>query len=273
MIKKVCVLTKSYKHGGFCVAGIDMENKKWIRFVSSVDPNEDEIKKEFMFSAIRPITCLDVIKVDLFRHAPNNCQTENWLINGSYRPIYVRTLTVKELIDLVKIDDDKNFIVNRSDYLLPSEIKNEKRSLYIYAVTNLTIDVTGYESFGEVKVKYKCSFDYNGFSYSNISLTDPEYRDASNNGLRLPNALIVASLPCIPYKDGWYYKFCAKIIPIDNEDVETIKSKNSKEQDPKDSGVILCIANQLNPFTKEKITGIDEKLKQRLLEIALKLKP
>ena len=27
MKKQICILTKSYKHGGYCVAGIDMETK------------------------------------------------------------------------------------------------------------------------------------------------------------------------------------------------------------------------------------------------------
>ena len=49
MIKQICILTKSYKHGGYCVAGIDVNNNEWIRLVNSDNPANDEIRKEQMF--------------------------------------------------------------------------------------------------------------------------------------------------------------------------------------------------------------------------------
>lgn len=35
MEKKIIILTKSKKHSGYCVAGIDYETGEWIRLVSS----------------------------------------------------------------------------------------------------------------------------------------------------------------------------------------------------------------------------------------------
>lgn len=40
MKKNIIILTKSIKHGGFCVAGIDTDNGEWIRLISS-DANSE----------------------------------------------------------------------------------------------------------------------------------------------------------------------------------------------------------------------------------------
>ena len=53
MIKKICILTKSVKDSGYCVAGIDVENKNWIRLVSSKDG--DAIPKELLDNAPKSI--------------------------------------------------------------------------------------------------------------------------------------------------------------------------------------------------------------------------
>ena len=34
MTKEVAILTKSSKHGGFCVAGVDLDTGEWVRLVS-----------------------------------------------------------------------------------------------------------------------------------------------------------------------------------------------------------------------------------------------
>lgn len=217
MIKQICILTKSYKHGGFCVAGIDVATKEWVRIVNSTDPNTDELRKEQLLVDGKVIECLDVIEYDFIQNVPNACQVENWLLNARITPRYIKTLTLEDLVKIIKLDRDNDFILNNANLLNADEIKSISRSLYIYHVKSLKIDATTYESYGEIKFKYKCSFVYNDKLYSNISLTDPIYRDISNDGVNLDNALIITSLPCVPYGDGLYYKFVAKIIPINPE--------------------------------------------------------
>lgn len=215
MIKQICILTKSYKHGGFCVAGIDLNTKEWVRLVNSDNPDIDEIKKEQMFLNGEPIECLDVIECDFIKRIPHSCQTENWLLNNSFQPKYIKTITIEELMKIVKIEKDDYFIFNQSNLLSSFEISKINRSLYLYHVQNLKIEAISYEYYGEIRFKYKCSFIYNNIQYNNISLTDPTYRDIIQDGLNLEHALIIASLPCVPYKDNFYYKFVAKVIPVD----------------------------------------------------------
>lgn len=217
MIKQICILTKSYKHGGYCVAAIEISTKEWIRLVNSDDPKTDEIRKEQMYLNGKTIDCLDVVEYDFIKNISNSCQTENWLLNTSVKPKYIRTISIEELAKIIKLEKDKCFIFDKAGFLSVNEISNIKRSLYIFHVQNLKIDASTYESYGEIRFRYKCSFDYNNNQYDNISLTDPIYRDLSQNGINISNALVIASLPCIPYTDNLYYKFVAKIIPIDPE--------------------------------------------------------
>ena len=215
MIRQICILTKSYKHGGYCVAGVDINTKEWIRLVNSDNPNTDEIRKEQMILGCKSIECLDVIECDFIKNIPNNCQVENWLLNTSIKPRFIKSITMEQLANLIKIDKENYFIFNKENLLNADEITNVNRSLYVFHVRDLKIEAATYESYGEIRFKYRCSFNYNDNQYNNISLTDPVYRDTSQDGLNLSNALIIASLPCVPYSDNLYYKFVAKIMPID----------------------------------------------------------
>ena len=58
----------------------------------------------------------------------------------------------------------------------------------------------------------KCSFRYKGRLYTDISLTDPEYRKEEYNGKNFGTVALVMSLSAVPYEnDGMYYKFVAKV--------------------------------------------------------------
>ncbi len=238
MIKRICVLTKSYKHGGYCVAGIDIDSKQWVRLVNSEDPNNDEIKKEQMVLNGNSIECLDVIEFDFIKNIQCSCQTENWLLNKEYKPRFIKSISLKELIDLLTINEEDNFILNYSNVLNGTEIEKVNHSLFVYCVSKLKIEVSSYDYFDKIKFKCKCSFEYNNNTYHNISLTDPIYRDLSQNGNCLDNALIIASLPCIPFDNNLYYKFVAKIIPIDKQTacyIKKLKEGNKKENEVKNS--------------------------------------
>lgn len=277
MKKQICILTKSYKNGGYCVAGIDVESKQWVRLVNSEDHTADEIRKEQMFFNGKAINCLDVLEYDFIDNIPFSCQTENWLLNNSIPPKFVKTISLEELINFAIIDEEEFFIYNKLNLLNDREIVKVKRSLFLFHVKNLKIEAKSYEKNGEIRFRYKCVFEYNGEKYSNISLTDPLYRDVVLDGEVLEEALIIASLPCIPYTDGSFYKFVAKIIPID-EEIFTHKEKGNFNQQTNEEDIendncfsnkeiLICVANSVNPYTGEKILGIDEELKKALLKI------
>lgn len=248
MIKQICILTKSYKHGGYCVAGIDIATKEWIRLVNSDNPNTDEIRKGQMFLNGKSIECLDIIEYDFIKNIPTLCQTENWLINSFKNPQFIKSISVEELVNIIKIEKDDFFIFNNANLLKANEISKIKRSLYVFHVQDLKIEASTYESYGEIRFRYKCAFDYKNVHYDNISLTDPIYRDVAQDGTNLSNALIVASLPCVPYNDDLFYKFVAKIFPIDKQLASYIESINEE---------IIQSANAINTSTKSPFVKFD----------------
>lgn len=247
MTKQICILTKSYKHGGYCVAGIDINTKEWVRLVNSDNPNTDEIRKEQMFLNGKTIECLDIIEYDFIKNIPTSCQTENWLLNPSLKPKFIKSISIEELANFIKIEKDDFFIFNNANLLKANEISKIKRSLYIFHVQNLKIEASTYESYGEIRFRYKCTFDYKNSHYDNISLTDPIYRDVTQDGTNLSNALIVASLPCVPYNDDLFYKFVAKIFPIDKQLASYIESLNEEKIQ---SSNITISTSKKSPFVK-----------------------
>ncbi len=210
MRKEICILTKSYKNNGYCVAGIDLESHQWVRLVTSEDPKDDEVKKYQLDGRYKNINCYDIIDINLLKNIPCNCQTENWLITKGGLIVKKSSLSELEAIDLISIDNDENFILNRNRVLNQYEITKINKSLFAYEVKYFSVDINYYEG----KNRYKCSFLYNNYRYEDISLTDPDFRDIDMNNTKLEKAIIIASLPSIPYENGYYYKFVAKVIPI-----------------------------------------------------------
>ena len=122
MKKQICILTKSYKHGGYCVAGVDIETKEWIRLVNSDNPSTDEIRKEQMILNGKVIDCLDVLEYDFIKNVPNSCQTENWLLNNTISPKFIKSISLEELADIVELDKEEFFIYNKSNLLNKEEV-------------------------------------------------------------------------------------------------------------------------------------------------------
>ncbi len=217
MIRQVCVLTKSYKNGGYCVAGIDLATKKIVRLVNSQDPAYDFIKKEQLIIDNYEIKCFDVIEVDFLLDIPQGCQIENCLVNQNTPFKTINTFSEEETFKLLDKDNDDNFMINKNYYLDENEIKNVNKSLFIYIVKNFKVEASIVEEYGDLRYRYKCSFDYKNERYIDMSLTDPEYRDIEKNNMVLDNAIVVASLPHVPYNNGLYYKFIAKVVPINEK--------------------------------------------------------
>ena len=71
MKKTVLILTKSAKTGGYCVAGIDVNTRQWIRLVTDNEEVHHSLTDENMVcSNGRVCDKLDVVEVDFIGNAP-----------------------------------------------------------------------------------------------------------------------------------------------------------------------------------------------------------
>jgi len=80
MKKTIILLTKSYKPGGSCVAGIDIETNEWIRLVTETEDRSGSIPNSALIYENGEIADIyDIVSVDVKFKAPTKIQPENWL--------------------------------------------------------------------------------------------------------------------------------------------------------------------------------------------------
>ena len=205
MDKDIIILTCSLKNSGYCVAGIDIDSKEWIRLVAPGHFDRNEIPKSFMvYSDSKPCKPLDVVSVDIIKELPGDIQRENVLVNLGKPPIFKYRITPYQLKDY--ISSDRYIYKGTSSFMDADTAISCENSLGLYKVKNIYINVIEHNG----RKKTKLDFNYNGDFYNGVSVTDPDYYKY-DSGKICDEGLIVVSIPENDY-NGNYYKFVSKII-------------------------------------------------------------
>jgi hypothetical protein len=203
-MKEICILTKSLKDRGYCVAGIDTKTGEVIRLVSTADG--DAIDKELLDS--QKINCLDVVRVEVIRHCPILPQAENWLLDTAKPIIKMGTLSKEEVLKLHPLSTEPFIFTNDNAELTTAEIKPLKHSLEIVEVYRLKLDTS---LKGDGRNHHKVIFKYKNNEYK-LALTDPLLRMEDFDKLPLGKAILIISIPCHPYgEENLYHKFVVKV--------------------------------------------------------------
>ena len=221
MKKSFVLMTRSYKYGGFCVAGIDADTGTWLRLVSSSAPSGNEIPKYF-FEAFDD---LDILEVEGKGMVPCGCQTENFLLDMTVPPVRRGRLSYYELLTKPYLSSSPDLFGNTLSYLTEAEISRQHSSLGLFKVESLRFE---YALSDDGKMRYRSRFLYRGAVHAGLSVTDPVYRNDEFAGQTIEQALVVVSLPAIPYPNGKYYKFIAKIFPLTEEEAEFIGARTTQ---------------------------------------------
>lgn len=211
MTKEVAILTKSSKHGGFCVAGVDLDTGEWVRLVSDDVQSHGALSRRDITYEDRSIcTPLDVVLVDVVEEAPLPHQPENYLIDSRKYWQKTRKCTLSDVLEVHPAEVRPYLYGNMNPFVDGEEIDDIDYSLTLVNVSSLTISQTTniYN-----KPKTKASFIYNGKWYNNMSVTDPAFYSVSD-GTSFSNAYLVISLPDTPFPEDCYYKFVAQIYPL-----------------------------------------------------------
>lgn len=214
MQKKIIILTKSWKNGGYCVAGIDIETKKLVRLVSGDKKSCGALAYMNMITKNEEIIePLDFVEITIKNETPLEFQPENILIdvNESWKKIK-RYNNINEVIsacDFKDLNCDSKIFYDKHHFLVLNEMKEINKSLILIQVDNLNFYINQ-------RKKIKVNFIYKEQCYNEMSVTDPDYLD------RLPEkeiekAILVVSLPSDPFKTDTgdrYYKFVAKVFEL-----------------------------------------------------------
>ena len=203
--REVLILTKSAKHGEYCVAGIDLQTRQWIRLVSSDESTMYALSKEMvLYSNGQECQILDIAQVSIIKDEPLEIQRENALIDENEYFEYLGRCTVRHLENY--LNNDLLVFGGSSSYINRERALSLGYSLRMYKVKNPILSEHENNKGG---LRRKLSFEYKNFVYSNWSMTDYKYYNVPVGKLA-DEAIIVVSIPEDDY-NGNYYKFVAQI--------------------------------------------------------------
>lgn len=214
MTRIVC-MANSWRPGGRCVAGIDIQTGDWVRPVPAGQPAIPEGMTVIQGRLLEP---LDLIEMDL---DPPDLQTrfqkENRIMRSS-RWSRVGRLSAKDVLEYCC---DKHPILHQAGKVARPEFLERKppsewRSLELRHVQRITFDRDEHK-----QDRWNATFTAGSRTYT-LSLTDPVANDRLARGYRLRGeCLLTISLtePIAAHeRPELCYKLVAAVIPLAHED-------------------------------------------------------
>lgn len=175
MRKVIVVFANSVKHGKHCVAGKDVQTKRWIRPVSNVAGAElDDTQCLYVNPYGRfKVKPLQKIEMEIAAHSPLINQPENYLIgSGDWGQRYkIEPAEVPEYLDAPdSLWGPGNKIPFAS---IATGAYKIEQSLYLVRTASLVI-------YRNSDNKRRASFAYNSISYD-LPVTDPTFENHLSN--------------------------------------------------------------------------------------------
>ncbi len=208
MAKIVC-LANSMRPDGRCVAGIDIETKKWIRPVSKPGGG---IPTRKVFIEGKELSILDVVEIPLTDvYLQDKYQRENRIIEKGDWKIIDR---VKPEYLLVLCEDDSIVLHNHEDHITSEEL--EKMPFYEWKSLQLVhLDNTYFRRDYWNPRRWRVHFRNRGNHYFELKLTDHLISDKLEKGENISkNCFLTISLagPWRPLDDESQPERCYKLV-------------------------------------------------------------
>lgn len=213
MEKRIIILTKSRKHSGYCIAGIDCDTGEWIRLVSSNVETERAVPLEqLQYSSGEYLEVYDVISCKLEEQSATIVQPENYIYDESVSWEKVGESNLEEVINIHGGYDFPNYVFENGDTKLESNwIFKGNPSLYLLKVQDAAVWVKTFD-----KKTVSLNFTYNGIQYKYMKISQIDiinhYKDFDDGLYPLGTVAIVVSLTDKYYYNGKYYKLVAQIL-------------------------------------------------------------
>lgn len=219
--KTIVCLANSRKISGRCIVGKEILHNgrgigEWIRPVSSREKGEVSEDDRRYKNGVDPCL-LDIIRIELLKHKPQNHQIENHLIDHQYYWVKVGVFPLTDVPQL--LDEPETLWMN--GYNSSAGINNKvpadlagTSSTYLIALRNVELLVGAKAPAFSPKRSVRAKFIYHGVTYI-LDVTDPKIE---RYYLRLDDGEYIIHSPylCISlaeaYDDGYCYKLVAAII-------------------------------------------------------------
>lgn len=212
MEKKIIILTKSKKHSGYCVAGIDYETGEWIRLVSSDSETEGAVPwEDLQYSNGETLEVYDIIMCRLLRKCGTIVQPENCLYDETVKWEKVGKSNLDEVIKIHGYDSMDYVFENEDTKLSADWIFSGNPSLCLLKVKDASVWV---KTFEDKKISLNFTYDDIQYKYMSISQIDllNYYRNKIDDSYPLGTVTVVFSLTDKYYWNGKYYKVVAQIL-------------------------------------------------------------
>jgi hypothetical protein len=214
----VC-LANSFKEGGRCLAGVELDannnalivkgHPKWIRPICNTP--HGEVPNEIAV----PFQILDIIEIDNTEAMPELYQSENVLFD-------VRTISkigVFDIKELLNICENKRYIFKTRYPSLSEEVIQElDYSLMLVKPEKWEVVEKTYED--RANPQQRMIFSYNGFTYD-LSITDPVFLrrfQANSNFINDYKEIILSLSVGVKFlATNRFYKLVAGIILLNQE--------------------------------------------------------
>lgn len=210
MQKTLLFVASSIKHSLYCVAGIDVESKRFFRIVKDESGKEIDWRnyKIVGYRSILPINnnLPFLAKVNILKKVPLNYQPENVIIDKNIN--FIKTVKLEELEEYVSYPRS---LWGKDSYIEYSDNLKINYSLFLIKVDKIKLYLKDRSLFGKSPQR-RGIFRYNNIIYD-LPLTDPGFEYLKEEVLA--NKYLIISLG-EPY-EGKCYKIIAKIfkeIPI-----------------------------------------------------------
>ena len=171
VIRKLIILAESAKFNNYCVAGVDVDNGKWIRPISETPELEDAVPiDDLEYPDGSRVELLDIVEIKFSdRAADNPIQPENFFYNAKYFWQKVGRVTLQELIDLRGFDRRDRIFYNDDRSILGTNVIkfDERESLLLLPVENLFISIEETDH-----KKFFADFTYQGRNFHRFSVGD-----------------------------------------------------------------------------------------------------
>lgn len=260
----VC-LANSYKHGGRCLAGIEVEwveghwrivrNKKgcpkWIRPLSK-ETNTGEIPNEQALFAV-----LEIIKIEGAEECPQDAQTEN-VYYEKMIPLGKQYKKSSVLLERF-IDESHSHILYNYGKAVSPDVFCNRGTYSILLIRTFDSEIyieTGIKDFP----RYRIKFSYRGHCYD-FPITDPGYLHEMRLGKRTIGYKGTMFITCSlgVEHEGWHPKLAACVFEIDTENDKKDLEQNVIET--VDEDWFSNCENELRLLLEQK-NIIDEKIKE-----------
>jgi hypothetical protein len=220
MIRRFVCLANSFKEGGRCLAGIELDQNnhpitenghtKWIRPICNTQ------HEEVHTHLCSHINILDIIEIDIINF-PNigSYHSENALFHES--ALHVVGKYTDSLIGLC--DNRRLIFGNRGKAVSQEAITNLTYSLMFIRTDQFEVVGRTYENTSE-RTQIRLVFSYHGNQYD-FPVTDPDLLNRLRTNpdfLKVYNEAFLCLSMTIPWND-WYYKLVAGAIFINNPDL------------------------------------------------------